>query len=178
MRHLAGCDFPNVIVESAPHSWDDGFVQHLLTAAPTLLVAFLGADDPADKNELNLMGRWACYVVVGWNGRDQKARRLGAGAGLDLMHRAAAVLHTAQLKEENGEPLVFVKVTGLDVLTDSSQDIANLWIGAIELVIELPLPLLESESCYGPLDAFLKIRGEIDLPDPAAPVEIAVDLEQ
>ena len=149
----------------APHEWDAGFVQRLIGATPAILIAFLGADEPDSRlTELNLDGRWAAYVVVGWNGQDQKARRLGAGAGFDLMHRAAAVLHTAVLTEENGERLPQVNVEGLAVETDSALDLANLWIGSIALVIELPLALDPGERCYGPLDDFLRIRGDIDLP--------------
>ena len=178
VRLLESCDLPGVAVQSAPHSWDDGYIQRLITGTPTLLVAFLGADDPEDATELNLMGRWGVYAVVGWNGQDQKARRIGAGAGFDLMHRAAAALHSAILKEPNGETLSSVKVTGLDVLTDSAVDISNLWIGSIDVMIGLPLPLLEGDACLGPLDDFLKIRGPISVSEPADDIEAAVDLPQ
>ena len=142
------------------------------------LVAFLGGDEPSDSTSLDLAGKWGVYVVVGWNGQDQKARRIGAGAGFDLMHRAAAALHAAILTEPNGERLPISRVEGLQVLSDSSTDLANLWIAEIAVAVELPLELVESDACYGPLDDFLKIRGEIDLPDPATDIDIAVDLPQ
>ena len=125
-----------------------------------------------------LDGHWAAYVCVGWNGSDQKARRLGAGAGFDLMHRAAAAIHSAVLTEANGERLPIATVDGIGVETDSAYDIANLWIGSISIAVELPLPLLESDACYGPLDDFLRVRGDIELPDPAADVPLGVDLPQ
>ena len=176
---LESCVFPGVTVQSAPHEWDQGYIQKLLTTTPTILIAFLGADDPDSKlTELNLNGRWAAYVAVGWNGADQKARRLGAGAGFDLMHRAAAALHNAVLREPNGNRLPMVKVDGLAVEADSAVDIANLWIGSISLGIEVPLPLLPADACYGPLDDFVRIRGDLDLPDPAADIGISVDIPQ
>ncbi len=141
----------------------------------------MGGDPHADTHtstELNLDGKWTIYVVVGWNGKDEAARRLGPDGGLDLLHRAASVLHNALLLEENGERLPIAQVEGIDVLADSALDLSNLWIGAVSVLVEMPLPLLESESCYGPLDDFLKIRGPLVVPDPADDIEIAVDLPQ
>ena len=164
IRLLDSCDFPGVTVQSCPHEWDAGYVTRLLDATPAILVAFLGADDPADSTELNLMSRWSAYICVGWNGKGQEARRLGAGAGFDLMHRTAAALHDAILMEENGERLSSSQVEGIAVETDSSLDVTGLWIGSIAIKIGLPLPLLEGDACYGPLDNFLSVRATIDLP--------------
>ena len=176
VRLIEGCEFPGVTVFSAPHEWDSGFVTRLLDATPAILIAFLGADDPDSKlTSLNLDGRWAAYVCVGWNGQDQAARRLGAGAGFDLMHRAAASLHNAVLTEENGERLPIVAVDGLAVETDSALDIANLWIGSIAITVELPLDLDPGERCYGPLDDFLEARFTIDLPDGGKPAPAIED---
>ena len=181
IRLLESCDLPmGVTVLSAPHEWDAGFVQRLISVTPAVLVAFLGADDPGDKNqtELNLDGRWGIYVATGWNGADQKARRLGAGAGFDLLHRASAALHNATLRDPNGNRLSEARVDGLQVLADSSIDVANLWIGEIAVSVRLPLPLLEGDACYGPLDDFLRVRGPLVVPDPADDIDIAVDLPQ
>ena len=167
VRLLDGCDFPGVRIQSAPHQWDDGFIQRLLSEVPALLVAFVGGepfDDTATSTLLVVKGQWSIFVVTGWNGRDQAARRLGAGAGFDLMHRAAAALHGARLKDENGELLPQVQVEGLGVESDSSIDISNLWIGTIAVSVELPLELLPGDACYGPLDDFLKVNATIDLP--------------
>ena len=165
VRLLESCDFPNTTIQTCPHDWDDGFVQRLLTATPALLVAFHGADEPDGEKltELNLDGRWSVFVVVGWNGKDQTARRLGTAGGYDLLHRAAAALHHAVLADENGERLPIVGVDGIGVEADSSTDLANLWIASIALTIELPLELVEGDACYGPLDAFLSWRGGIDI---------------
>lgn len=166
VRLIEGCDFPGVTVMSAPHEWDGGFVTRLLDDTPAILIAFLGAepyDDTKTSTVLECEGKWAAYVCVGWNGSDQKARRLGAGAGFDLMHRAASVLHTARLLDENGERLPQAQVEGLGVETDSALDIANLWIGSIAISVELPLELDPGERCYGPLDEFLKIGMTIDI---------------
>ena len=167
VRLIEGCDFPGVTVMSAPHEWDGGFVQRLLGDVPAILVAFVGGtpfDDTATSTLLDVKGQWSVYVVTGWNGRDQAARRLGVGAGFDLMHRAAAVLHTAILLDENGERLPQVAVEGLGVESDSAIDISNLWIGSIAISVELPLELLPTESCYGPLDDFLEARATFDIP--------------
>ena len=43
---------------------------------------------------------------------------------------------------------------GLAVETDSALDLANLWIGSIAITTELPLELLPTDACYGPLDDF------------------------
>ena len=52
-------------------------------------MAFLGGepyDDTKTSTVLEVQGKWGIYVCTGWNGADQKARRLGAGAGYDLLH--------------------------------------------------------------------------------------------
>ena len=176
---LGSCDFPGVTIESAPHEWDDGYIQKLLATTPTILIAFLGADEPNTKlTELNLDGHWGAVVCVGRDGRGQEARRLAAGAGFDLLHRAAAALHGAVLTEPNGDRLPMVKVNRLAVEADSAVDRTSLWIATIHLEIELPLPLLPTDNCYGPLDDFLRVRGDFDLPDPAADIPISVDLPQ
>ena len=192
VRLLEGCDFPGVDVASGPHEWDGAYVTRLLSAAPALRVVFRGAEPYSDTKSstvLNMEGQWAVYVVTGWHGAGQEARRLGAGAGYDLLHRAASVLHSAILREENGARLPIASVNGIDVLTDSALDLGNLWVGAISVAVELPLELLESESCYGPLDDFIRVRGTFDLPGGLPAPDIAdvgtegdvpfrVDLEQ
>ena len=133
-------------------------------------------DDTASTTTLSMEGRWAAYVIVGWNGKDEQARRLGAGAGYDLLHRTASAVHSAILTDANGDRLPIASVTGLDVLADSALDLSNLWIGAVEISIELPLDLMP--ECTGPLDDFLRIRGPLVVPDPADDIDIAVDLPQ
>ena len=181
VRLLESCSFPGVTVMSAPHEWDNGFIRRLVSATPSVLIAFLGGepyDDTTTSTVLKLAGKWGAYVVVGWNGADQKARRTGAGAGFDLMHRAAAAIHTAILTEPNGERLPQTTVEGLQVRSDSAVDISNLWVGEIAVNVELTLELQESDACYGPLDDFLRVRGPLVVPDPADNIEIAVDLPQ
>ena len=181
VRLLETCGFPGVTVLSAPHGWDNGYIQRLFNDVPALLVAFLGGepfDDTKTSTVLDLAGKWGVYCAVGWNGVGQKERRRGVGAGFDLMHRAASVLHTAILTDAKGNRLPQVQVEGLGVETDSAVDLANLWVGSIALNIELPLELLPTEDCYGPLDDFLKIRGPLVVPDPADDIDIAVDIPQ
>ena len=181
VRLLEGCGLPGgVTIMSAPHEWDNGFIQRLVSATPAVLVAFLGAE-PYDDNKttvLDLVGKWAAYVIVGWNGADPKARRIGAGAGFDLMHRAAAALHGAILTEPNGERLPQSTVEGLLVRADAAIDLSNLWIGEIAVSVDLPLELLPTDACYGPLDDFLRVRGPLVVPGPADDIDIAVDLDQ
>ena len=170
IRLLKGCGFPGVDIESGPHEWDGAYVQRLLTTAPAIRVVFLGAaefSDTGNSTSLNMAGKWVAYVVVGWNGQDEKARRLGAGAGYDLLHRTASALHAAILTDENGDRLPIASVTGLDVLADSALDLGNLWIGAVDVLIELPLSLMP--ECTGPLDDFLKVRATFDLPGVGKP---------
>ena len=177
IRLLESCNFPGVDVASGPHEWDGSYVQRLLTSAPAIRVVFMGADEYNDQStSLILAGKWAAYVVVGWNGADEKARRLGPDAGYDLLHRCASAIHNAVLMEEDGSRLPIATVTGLDVLADGALDISNLWVGAVEISIELPLDLLE--PCIGPLDDFLRVRGPLVVPDPATDVAVAVDIPQ
>ena len=179
IRLLEGCGFPTVDIASGPHEWDGGYVQRLLSVTPAIRVVFLGAEpysDTATSTSLNMLGKWAAYVIVGWNGQNEKERRIGAGAGYDLLHRVASALHSAVLEEENGDRLPIASVTGLDVLADSALDVSNLWIAAVEISVELPLDLIP--ECTGPLDDFLRVRGPLVVPDPADDIEIAVDLPQ
>ena len=176
VRLLDTCGFPGVTVFSAPHEWDSGFVSRLLTDVPALLVAFIGGEpfeDTKTSTLLDVAGKWSILIATGWHGRDQKSRRLGVGAGFDLMHRAASVLHTARLEDANGAPLTQVQVEGLGVETDSALDLSNLWVGSIAVSVELPLELLPTEACYGPLDTFLEARATFDLPGGTPPPDIA-----
>ena len=181
VRLLDTCGFPGVQVFSGPHEWDNGYLQRLLASAPAIVVAFLGGEpyeDSKTSTVLDLEGKWGVYVCTGWNGMGQAERRNGAGAGLDLLHRAASVLHTAILTDAKGNRLPIVQVEGIGVETDASLDISNLWVGSIAVTVELPLELLPTEDCYGPLDDWLRIRGPLVVPDPADDIDIAVDLPQ
>ena len=180
VRLLVTCAFPGVQVFSGPREWDNGYLQRLLGVTPAIVVAFLGGEpyeDSKTSNVLVLDGKWGVYICTGWNGKGQEERRLGAGSGLDLLHRAASVLHTAILLDEHGGRLPIAQVEGIGVETDASLDISNLWVGSIAVSVELPLELQPSEDCYGPLDDFLKIRGPLVVPDPADDIDIAVDLD-
>ena len=179
IRLLKGCGFPGVDIASGPHEWDGSYVSRLLTSTPAIRVVFMGAEphtDTATSTSLNMLGRWSAYIVVGWDGQDEKARRLGQGGGLDLLHRAASALHSAVLMDEDGSRLPIASVTGLDVLADSALDLSNLWIAAVEISVELPLDLLP--ECEGPLNDFLRVRGDLVVSDEADDIEIAVDLPQ
>ncbi len=184
IRLLDSCAFPGVNIESSPHSWDDGYLQRLLGALPAIRVAFTGADpydDTATSTVLDMVGTWEAYICTGWNGTSQEERRKGAGAGFDLLHRAAAALHTAILKDEVGNRLPQVVVDGIEIVSDSALDISNLWVAGIRLKVELPLELVEGDACYGPLDEWLKTAATFDLPgvghefDPDAGDEIGED---
>ena len=179
IRLLKGCGFPDVDIASGPHSWDGAYVQRLLTSAPAIRVVFLGAEELTNSRNsttLSMAGKWAAYCIVGWNGKNEKERRLGAGAGYDLLHRTASAVHSAILTEEDGSRLPISSVTGLDVLADSALDLSNLWIGAVEISVELPLDL--QPECMGPLNDFLRVRGPLVVPGPADDVDIAVDVPQ
>ena len=119
IRLLESCNFPGVDIASGPHEWDGAYVQRLLTSTPAIRVVFMGAtefSDTANSTSLNMMGKWSAYCIVGWNGRDEKARRLGQGGGLDLLHRCASALHGAILTDDNGDRLPIASVSGLDVV--------------------------------------------------------------
>ena len=73
------------------------------------------------------------------------------------------------------------------MLTNSALDLAQLWIGVVEISIELPLDLLP--ECIGPLDDFVRVRATFDIeggkPTPdiadagdAGDVPVRVDLSQ
>ena len=179
VRELSDCRFPGVTVQSGPHEWDGAYVNKLLAAAPTIVVAFLGAEPYSDtktSTTLALEGKWDAYVVVGWNGRSDVERRIGADQGYDLLARAAGAIHNVVLHDANGARLTIASVEGLEVLTTAALDKVRLWIASIAITLELPLEL--PPDCTGALDDFLKIRGPLELPDPAADVDISVDLPQ
>ena len=98
-----------------------------------------------------------------------------AGAG-DLLARAGGALHAAVLQDENGDRLPVVQVDSMEVLSDGSADLANVYIAEIGITIDLPLDI--PEICQGPLDAFLRVRGDLVVSEAAEDVEIAVDLPQ
>ena len=177
IRLLQGCNFPGVDVASGPHAWDGAYVQRLLNSTPAIRVVFLGAESLGETaTTLAMAGKWSVIVITGWNGGDEASRRLGPDAALDLLARAAGALHSAVLEDDAGERLTIVDVDGIEVLSDGSADLADLYIAEIGITIELPIEI--PEVCQGPLDLFLRIRGDIEVTDPADDVPLAVDLPQ
>ena len=177
IRLLQDCNFPGVNVASGPHSFDGSYIQRLLSSTPAIRVVFLGAEPYSDSTtSLSMAGKWSIIIFTGWNGASEEARRIGPGAALDLLARAGGALHTAVLQDEHGDRLPQVQVDSMEVLSDGSADLANVYIAEIGVTIELPIEI--PEECTGPLDDFLRVRGEIELPDPADDIEIAVDLPQ
>ena len=170
---LQSCGFPGVDTASAPHEWDGNYVQQLLSKTPAIRVVFVGAvphGDTRSSTTLNMVGEWRVYIATGWNGADQRARRLGSGAGFDLTHRAAAALHNAVLTDPtDNSRLPIASVVGIEILADAALDIGNLWVAGISVEVELPLELTESDSCYGPLDDFIRARASFDLPGVGKP---------
>ena len=76
---LESCDLPGVTVQTAPHEWDQGYIQRLLTVTPALLVAFLGAEpfpDTPTSTTLALAGKWGVYIATGWQGITGVSRRV------------------------------------------------------------------------------------------------------
>ena len=188
VRLLQDCGLPSAVsVESGPFEWSGAYVTALLDAAPAVRVCFMEADEYDDTRtatNLDMAGRWAVLVVTGWRGGDEASRRLGTDAGYDLLARVTAAIHGASLKDENGQPLESdygdrvpnPGVMRMDVLTDAALEQTGLWVGAV--TVAQPLPLNLPPDCQGPLDAFLRIRGDMTQPAPAAPVPLHVDLPQ
>ena len=162
---LKTCQLPSgVHIASAPHAWDAGFVQRLIPQTPAVLLAFLGAQphaDTASSTSLNLTASWGVYAVVGWNGQSEERRRLAVDGGYDIVARVAPILHNAIIEDPARQRLPIPSVTGIEVLTDSALDLANLWI--CEVLVEVELPLYIPEDCEGPLDAFIRVRATFDL---------------
>ena len=188
VRLLEDCNFPGVDVDTGPHAWDGAYVQGLLTSTPAVRVVFLGAEEFTGlSTSLSMLGKWAAYVAVGWSAANEKERRLAESGGYDLLHRCASAIHSAVLKDTDGSRLPIARVTGLDVLTNSALDLTQLWIGVVEISVELPLDLLP--ECIGPLDDFVRVRATFDIeggkPTPdiadagdAGDVPVRVDLSQ
>ena len=181
MRLLGECQLPEgVSIESAPGEWSPGYVQRLLSSTPAVRLGFLGARpwSPEERStSLVMRAEWAAYCIVGWQGQDQAMRRLAVDGGYDMTARVAPILHGAIIEDAERQRLPIPDVTGIEVLTDAALDAANLWIAAVVVEVELPLDI--PEDCQGPLDDFLRVRGDmVHAPDPAAPVPLAVDLPQ
>ena len=175
---LRECQLPSgVHIASAPSEWDAGFIRRLIPSTPAVLLAFLGAVPHADSTtSLNMRASWGVYSVVGWRGQSEQDRRLAVDGGYDIVTRVAPIIHNALIHDPNRQRLPFPSVEGITTLTDSAIDSMGLWV--CEVLVEVELPLEIPIDCIGPLDDFLKIRGEIDFPDPADDIEIAVDLPQ
>ena len=174
IRLLQDCNFPGVDVASGPHSFDGSYVQRMLSSLPAIRIVFLGCEKyPESTTSLSLAGRWSIILAVGWNGASEEARRIGPGAGLDLLARAAGAFHAAVLKDEHGERLPLIQVDSIEVLSDGAQDIANLWVAEIGVTIEVPIEI--PPDCVGPLDDFIRLNYTFDIEggEPAPPIERA-----
>ena len=177
IRVLENCNFPGVNVASGPHTFDGSYIQRLLSSTPAIRVVFNGAEPYSEPTtSLSMAGKWSIIIITGWNGASEEARRIGPGAALDLLARAGGALHAAVLQDENGDRLPVVQVDSMEVLSDGSADLANVYIAEIGITIDLPLDI--PEICQGPLDDFLRVRGDLVVSEEAEDFEIAVDLPQ
>ena len=181
VRLLQSCMLDGVDVASGPHEWDGSYVQKLLSSAPAVRVCFIEAGrDPAERSTtLNMDGRWVVLVVNGWQGGTDEQRRLGDGAGLDLTHRVAAVIHNAILEDSANARLPIPAVDRIEVLASGEMDAVGLWVAAITVTVELPLDL--PEDCEGALDDWLRMRGGFDIaegkPRPATAEDAYTDAD-
>ena len=179
VRLLESCEFPGVSIMSAPHEWGFGIrskADRGHAGNPDRLPRGRSTGFGAHLIEPRWkMGRLCLHRLERLRSKGAATRR-----GRRVRPHAPGRGGAPQRGSDRGKrkPAAHSDVEGLAVETDSALDIANLWIGSIAIVVELPLPLLESDACYGPLDDFLRVRGDIALPDPAADIGLAVDLPQ
>ena len=159
---LQDCNFLGVDIASGPHSFDGSYIQRLLSSTPAIRVVFLGCEKyPDSTTSLSMAGKWAIIIITGWNGASEEARRIGPGAALDLLARAGGALHSAVLKDEHGERLPLIQVDSMEVLSEGSADLANVYIAEIGITIEVPLEI--PEFCQGPLDELIRVRATFDI---------------
>ena len=179
LRVLQTCQLPSgTSIESAPSKWDGGYIQRLISTTPALRLAFLGAVPFAEPSStsLNLRATWGLYCIVGWNGQSEELRRTAVDGGYDLVARVAPIIHNVILEDSMRQRLPIPNVVGIETLTDSAIDVSNLWISEVLIDVELPLDI--PEDCEGPLELFLRVRGDLAMPVPAADLGISADLSQ
>ena len=175
---LKSCQLPaGISIESAPNDWSGNYVTKLISSTPAVRLVFMGATPRAGdelSTSLNMVARWSCLVVTGWHGLPEEQNRLAEDGGYDLTARIAPIIHNAPLLDPANQRLPIPYVVSIENVANAALLEAGLW--ACEILVEIELPLDIPEACTGPLDVFLRIRGDLDLPDPAADIPLAVDL--
>ena len=165
MRLLESCQLPTgTAVLTGPHEWSGQYVQNLIPSSPCILLVFLGARAHRGRrdNLPGVEGDVGGVLLRRLGRRHGRAAPARVGGGYDLVSRVAPVIHNAPMEDSAKQRLPFPTVTGIENITDSSLDIGNLWIMAVEISIELPLDI--PVDCTGPLEDWLTWRGGIDVP--------------
>ena len=175
---LAADCLQTVDCASGPGNLDGAYITRLLGNLPAVRIVFLGGSNPSPASTaLTVDASWSALVFTGWEGGDERSRRIGVDAANAIIARLAAIYHSVLLKDETGEPISRIEVHDIENLWSSAWDLANVAVYSITLESDLILDIAP-EDLKGALDDFLRVRGPLVVPDPADDIDIAVDLPQ
>ena len=175
---LAADCLTTVDVASGPGALDGGYITRLLANLPTVRVVFLGGDDPQTASSfLNIDAAWAVLVFTGWQGGDERSRRIGVDAAYAILARLAPIYHNVLLKDETGEGISRVSVTGIENLWSSSWDLVNAAVFSLGLESELVLDISD-QDLKARLDDFRTAGVTFDVDDPAEDLDGTFKLPQ
>ena len=91
---LAADCLSTVDVQSGPGALDGGYIQRLLNNLPAARICFLGADTPEPPStDLTVDASWAALIFTGWQGGDERSRRIGVDAAYAIISRLAPIYH-------------------------------------------------------------------------------------
>ena len=175
---LAADCLPNVDVASGPCALDGGYIRRLLGNLPAVRVVFLGGDNPEPSSSfLNAEASWAVLVFTGWQGGNEKSRRVGVDAAYAILSRLAPIYHNALIEDETGAPISRVEVNEIENLWSSAWDLSNVAVYSIGLESTLVLDI-EDQDLKGALDDFRSAGISFDLPGEGVTVDPDADPNQ
>ena len=164
------CTPDGVSVASGPAEWSGLYTQRLLGELPAIRVVFLGGE-VENSTYVSLDANFIVYVVVGWRGQDDDARRHGAGMAYELLHNVIPLLHSCDLEDEQGNRLSRLTVENVETLTDAPSDTMSLAVYAVTVVAQIPMDP-DPVALKQRLDDFLTMGHDLDLPGEGEAVDL------
>ena len=155
-------------VDSGPGEWSEAYLRRILKCLPAVRVVWEGG--PAQEGApLTLDMRWTIYVVTGWRGETDFARRRGTATRIGA-NRACALLapllhcDVIPTVDGDGNPLGGgqIHITGMQNLW--SGDLDKVGVAVYGIALEVAVPLDADEDRLPVLNDFLRAGIDWDLP--------------
>ena len=161
-----------VNVDTGPYDWSGEYLKKLIRDLPAVRVVWDGGT-AADATSVSLAVTWTLYVVTGWQGENQEARRRAASNGAYVMLAALTNrLHNlnmadAQFSASGTRVTEAVEGAGRlrlsEIVNEGGSEWDRVGIAIYSIVLDHQMPL-EFEAAAGTVDDWL--GGDVDFDRP------------